>query len=171
MHQMEKTSLLYFAYGSNMSVPRIQARIPGAEYVALASLLRHKLTFSKPGIDNSGKCDAVFTGCEDDAVYGVVYRISAADKMVLDGYEGLGAHYLTKPATVFTDNGQPYDIFLYVATQRIEYLKPYHWYRKHVLHGAQEAGMAEEYCDRIAAIVAVDDPDDERHKREMAIYC
>ncbi len=167
---MEKSPLLYFAYGSNMSVPRIQARIPGAEYVALARLVRHKLTFSSPGIDASGKCDAVFTDCEKDAVYGVVYRISAADKIVLDGYEGLGAHYLTKPAIVLAENGQAFEVFLYVATQRIENLRPYHWYKKHVLHGAQEAGMAKEYCDQIAAIVAVDDPDDGRNKHEMAIY-
>ena len=167
---MQDTTLLYFAYGSNMSVPRIRARIPGADYIALVQLNRHRLTFTKPGIDGSGKCDSLYTGCEGDVVYGVVYRISAADKTVLDRYEGLGTHYLTKPATVSSLDGQQYGVFLYVATQVAEHLQPYHWYKQHVLHGAQEAGMPEAYCRSISAVAAMDDPDQDRHGREMVIY-
>ncbi len=161
--------LFYFAYGSNMSVPRIQARIPAAEFVSVASLMAHRLTFSKPGTDASGKCDALFTGCVDDVVYGVVYRITAEDKQVLDGYEGLGVHYQVKTGVVSAACAD-LEVFFYVATEVRDNLRPYHWYKKHVLYGAQEAGIPEAYCNSIATVVAIDDPDLERHRREMRIY-
>ncbi len=167
---MNADDFLYFAYGSNMSVPRIQARIPGAEFVAVAYLPAHCLTFSKPGIDDSGKCDALYTGDQSDHVCGVVYRISAADKMILDGYEGLGHHYLTKPATVLTEQQSEYKVFLYVATEVIVNLKPYHWYRTHVLHGAKEAGLPQYYIEGLEKVTSIADPDPDRHAREMAIY-
>ncbi len=162
--------LFYFAYGSNMSVPRIQARIPLAKFVTIAQLPGHRLTFSKPGMDVSGKCDALYTGNDSDMVYGVVYRISSADKMVLDGYEGLGRHYLTKPATVMIDLGQKCEVFLYVATEVQNNLKPYFWYKKHVLHGAETAGLPRQYLEYIDSVPSIADPDPERHAREMGIY-
>jgi len=165
-----KENLLYFAYGSNMSVPRIQARIPGAEFVSVAGLREHRLTFSKPGSDDSGKCDALFTGRDDDLVYGVVYLITPQEKLILDHYEGLGVHYLVKSARVLSYNSGDLDVFLYVATEVLENLKPYSWYKRHVLHGAIEAGLPEPYRQYISDIIASEDPDPERNARETVIY-
>ncbi len=162
--------MLYFAYGSNMSVPRIKARIPAAEFVTIARLHGFRLTFSKPGCDHSGKCDVIQTGQEDDAVFGVVYRISALDKPILDCYEGLGVDYLERSVALHTLDGDEIRAYLYVATEQQPELSPYDWYKKHVLCGAQEAGLPADYVASIAAVAAVPDPDSERTRKELSIY-
>lgn len=43
----------------------------------------HRLRFHKVGEDGSGKCDAEETGDPEDRVIGVVYAISASEKLVL----------------------------------------------------------------------------------------
>jgi hypothetical protein len=66
----------YFAYGSNMSLARLQARTPSARRLGTAVLESHDLRFHKAGKDGSGKCDVVHTGGAE-CVYGVLYEIDA----------------------------------------------------------------------------------------------
>ena len=58
----------------------------------------------------------------------------------------------------------------YYATHIDPGLRPYHWYKHHVLSGARDHGLPELYLRRIEAVAAVADPQPERHRREMAIY-
>lgn len=162
--------MLYFAYGSNMSLPRIRARIPSAEFVTVASLPGHRLTFSKPGIDGSGKCDALRTDNPTDRVIGVVYMIDPAEKKILDRYEGLGVDYHEKTASLTAFEGHAISAYLYIATEVKTGLKPYHWYKRHVLSGAEQAGLPGDYLAMIRAIASVDDPDPDRNGRELRIY-
>lgn len=74
----------YFSYGSNMSLPRLRARAPSAQFVAVARLPGQLLKFHKVGKDGTGKCDALFTGNRSDRVLGVVYDIAVTDKARLD---------------------------------------------------------------------------------------
>ena len=162
--------MLYFAYGSNMSQARIRARIPGARFVAVAILPEHRLTFCKPGRDGSGKCDALFTGQKVDCVIGVLYRIDQSEKTILDRIEGLGVDYHDKTVTLTTVTGEPLTAYLYVATDMEPGLKPYHWYKRHVLSGAEQAGLPADYLARIDRIESIDDPDPARAEREQQIY-
>ncbi len=143
----------YFAYGSNMSLPRIQDRIPGAEKIGVAVLTGHQLRFHKTGQDGSAKCDAFFTGKPDDSVWGVVFRITEEEKVVLDGYEGLGYGYEIKSVSVnFRDDTGTADAFLYYATHIDPALKPYHWYKAFVLAGAIENQFPESAIQAIQAV-------------------
>jgi hypothetical protein len=54
--------MLYFAYGSNMSVSRLVARTPSAQPLGRCALRGHQLRFHKVGGDGSAKCDAFHTG-------------------------------------------------------------------------------------------------------------
>ncbi len=48
----------YFAYGSNMSVRRLVARLPSASVVTTGFVTGYKLVFDKLSKkDGSGKCD------------------------------------------------------------------------------------------------------------------
>ena len=52
--------IVYFAYGSNMSQRRLQARVPSATFLGIGILLGHALAFHKISKkDGSGKCDIV----------------------------------------------------------------------------------------------------------------
>ncbi len=153
-----------------MSTPRLRARVPSARAVSLAWLTGHRLRFHKQGRDASGKCDAEYTGNAADVVHGVLFEIAAADKPALDGAEGTGQGYDEKPVVVRTDDGREVPAFTYLATRTDSRLKPYAWYKAHVLRGAREHGLPAHYVATIQAVEAVPDPDSSRSDRELSVY-
>lgn len=163
-------TMLYFSYGSNMSTPRLTDRVPSAHAVAVARLYKHRLKFHKKSKDNSGKCDAEYTNDEKDVVYGVVFEIAASEKPELDRKEGLGKGYGEKNVSVYTHDGKELKVITYYATSTDPELKPYEWYKEHVVRGAREHGLPAEYINAILAVEAVPDPDKTRHERELSIY-
>src|SRR4051812_40930059 len=94
-----------FSYGSNLCIERLRARTPSAVVVAVGTLPGHVLRWHKRSRDGSGKCNAYATGREDDIVWGVVYELTPADKLVLDVCEGLGEDYFEKSVEVRTQTG------------------------------------------------------------------
>ena len=129
-------SLLYFAYGSNMSTPRIASRLGFVRKIAVASLVEHRLQFHKRSDDGSAKCDILLTDNAEDRVIGVVFNIALAEKRVLDRYEGLGFGYEEKMVRLRTTDGTTLEATTYYATRIDPGLKPYAWYREHVARGA-----------------------------------
>jgi len=161
--------MLYFAYGSNMSTQRLRARVPSARFVTVAELSRHDLKFHKIGQDGSAKCDAAETGDPEHVVIGVVFEISRSEKSVLDLKEGLGRGYEEKVVAISVDD-KSMQAVMYYATRIDPLLKPFHWYKEHVLQGAGENGFPEQYIQMIADIESVVDFDFGRHEAEMEIY-
>ena len=162
--------LYYFAYGSNMSVSRLRARVPSARPHGVSHLERHRLSFHKIGHDGSAKCDAFFTDDADDLVMGVLYTIDSAEKDYLDQVEGLGNGYEIKEVALLHPEGHQVLAFTYYATHIDPALDPFHWYREHVLRGAQEFALPEHYIEVIRQVSCMVDDDHERMKNELAIY-
>ncbi|TLU67112.1 gamma-glutamylcyclotransferase [Thalassotalea litorea] len=161
----------YFAYGSNMSIARLTARVPSATPIGIYSLAQHDLRFHKSSHDGSGKCDAYFTANPDDVVHGVVFTIDPEQKPDLDAIEGVGKGYEIKAVQVSTNKGESIAAFSYYATDIDASLSPYCWYLNHVLIGAKQASLPASYIDsKIASIVAIKDPDSNRHIREQKIH-
>lgn len=163
-------TLLYFAYGSNMSTPRLLARTRSARAVAVARLDGHRLMFHKQGKDGSGKCDIALTRHPADIVYGVVFQMPAVEKRALDLTEGLGRGYNEKTVSVITQHGEIFRAASYYATDINAALKPHYWYKEHVLRGAIEHGLPPEYISLIACVESVPDPDTGTHYNELSIY-
>lgn len=83
-----------FSYGSNMSTPRLAARVPSARFVRTGYVVGFTLRFHKRGrLDGSAKADMLRTGDASDRVWGVIWDIDPAHKPDLDRAEGLGAGY------------------------------------------------------------------------------
>lgn len=162
--------MLYFAYGSNMSSLRLQARTPSAEVVGAAQLAKHQLRFHKRSHDGSGKCDAYETGRAHDCVHGVVFRIARDEIPALDKAEGLGVGYEKKQVQLFNAGSPALVAFTYYAIDVRKGLSPYCWYKEHVLRGAEEHGLPQDYISRLRAIGHVDDDDPARIARETQIY-
>ena len=160
----------YFSYGSNMSTPRLAHRAPSLRALTVAQLQGHRLRFHKRGKDSSGKCDAELTDDATDVVYGIVFEIAASEKLQLDEHEGLHKGYEEKRVLVYTEYGKEIEALTYYATRIDPALKPYDWYKEHVLRGAREHGLPWEYVESIAAVEAIPDPDTPRCERELAIY-
>ncbi|MDY6980315.1 MAG: gamma-glutamylcyclotransferase family protein [Pseudomonadota bacterium] len=163
--------MYYFAYGSNMSSRRIQARAPTATKLDTAVLTGHRLAFHKIS-DNDGtaKCDACQTGDATDCVHGVVFTIAEQDKPALDRAEGLGRGYAEKVVQVRLTDGEFVEAITYYAIRTDPSLKPLDWYKSHVIHGAREHGLPETYIRAIESVEHIEDADDERRERELSIY-
>lgn len=163
--------MLYFSYGSNMSRKRLIDRVPSATFIAVATLKNHELKFHKVSKkDGSGKCDALETANPNDKIIGVVYEISESEKPELDRKEGLRYGYEEKIIEVISIEGELMNAITYYATNCDLSLKPYHWYKEHVIRGARENGLPEIYIQSILNIESIADPKPDRHEEEMQIY-
>lgn len=161
----------YFAYGSNMSISRLRMRTPGAFALGLHSLKGHDLRFHKFGKDGSGKCDAFYTGDNRDIVFGALFEIQSGEKPALDRAEGLGYGYRERSVAVLASDGSSLEAMTYIATDIDEQLKPFSWYLNHVIVGAAETQLPDDYVQlKINAIEAIRDPDIERDAQERAIH-
>ncbi|MTI62437.1 gamma-glutamylcyclotransferase family protein [Methylophaga sp.] len=165
----QRGKVLYFAYGSNMSSRRLQARVPSAEVYARAVLQGHQLRFHKHSlVDDSAKCDAYQTGNPDDLTRGVLFLFDAEEQAELDMCEGEG--YKVVQVEVETEDGQRLEALTYLAVLLEPGLSPYPWYKRHVLEGAREHMLPAEYIAWIESVVTQEDRNRERCERELAIY-
>lgn len=153
-----------------MSTLRIQHRVESAAVVSTAQLRGHLLQFHKKGTDGSAKCDIEHTSNMDDIVHGVVFEIPASEKQTLDRYEGLGIGYDEKHVSIVLPDGRTVSATTYYAIHIDASLSPYHWYKEHVIRGAREHALPDEYIAAIKAIPSVPDPDQDNHIRELSIY-
>lgn len=161
---------LYFSYGSNMSVRRLSDRVPSAKVMSTAQLYEYELKFHKKSYTKSSKCDVAYTGDGDHVVHGVVFEIDEDDKQTLDGFEGCGSGYEEKTVTLELPDGEKIEAFTYYATNVDTSLKPFHWYKEHVVRGAKEHGLPADYIRMIEQVESFEDPKQERHEEEMSIY-
>ena len=82
-------AVIYFAYGSNLCLPRLRARVPGVRALGPALLRGHELRWHKRGTDGSGKCSIVKVG-GDAIVHGALFAIPETEEAALDRAEGSG---------------------------------------------------------------------------------
>ena len=162
--------MLYFAYGSNLSLARLRQRVPSAERLGVYRLPGYQLRFHKASTDGSAKCDAFFTGDSSHQVLGAVYKMNPAERPVLDQAESLGTGYNARQVWVQHSDGHSLEALIYYAIRIREDVIPYDWYKHHVLVGAQEVQLPEYYIQTIASVKAVPDPDRQRAGKEWAVH-
>jgi hypothetical protein len=154
-----------------MSVPRLAGRVPSARYEGTGFLYGHKLAFHKVGRkDGSGKCNAYETGNAEDYLAGILYTIDPDHRNLLHTIEGVGAGYEVMHVDITTPSDTSVSAFTYYATKIKHDLKPFHWYKHHVVFGARENNLPAEYVDQIISVESIEDPDDERALQELSIY-
>jgi len=160
--------MLYFAYGSNLSMRRMRQRIPSARPLGSAVLQGHRLAFHQVGRDGSGKCDAAFSGRREDRVHGALYWFAPRHKADLDVHEGAG--YTEQQVVVMRGDGTRHSAYLYIATHIDGALRPFAWYLDHVVRGACEHRLPRRYLATLLATEAIADSNAARHAAELAIY-
>ncbi len=167
---MNDDTRICFAYGSNMSVRRLQERVPSARPLGIGWLPGYRLTFRKKSKDSSGKCDIVPSRAY--TVFGVLFEIDSSEEELLDQFEGLNAGYLKKTCNAQVAEGRYMPAFTYYAAPKHvdADLKPYTWYLNHVIIGAEEASLPEEYVQNIRATESIKDPNQKRDQCERKLY-
>ncbi|MEE2983823.1 MAG: gamma-glutamylcyclotransferase family protein [Pseudomonadota bacterium] len=149
----------YLAYGSNLYPPRLRLRVPIVETVGMVELPGWALDFGKRGGDGSGKCNLAERASA--MAFGVVYIISAPDKLILDRIEGLGRGYQDHWIEIATIGRCVF--YRAIETAIDTRLKPYDWYKGFVLAGARLHRFPQPYVDAIDAVPSQPDPDAARH--------
>jgi len=155
-------TFLYFAYGSNMLSRRLCQRTPSAIAVTTGYVEGRRLAFHKVGRDGSGKCDIKATDVKSDKVFGVLYRISQADKDALDKAEDAGNSYEEEHVNVQQKDGTSCTATAYVAIKIAPELRPFTWYKNIVVAGAVEHGLPDAYIEKIRLFPSQPDPDSGR---------
>lgn len=164
-------TVYYFAYGSNMSSARLGARVSTGRSVGTGALPGHRLEFHLLSRnDDSSKCDAYYTGCDEDVVHGVLFRLQASELPVLDRYEGHGVYYGRAEVEIARPDGSLVRAYTYRALDIETGHRPYDWYKEHVVRGALEHGLPSAYVAVLEAVPAEVDPDTGRRSRELSIY-
>jgi len=163
----DASTVYVFAYGSNMLTTRIQQRVAGARPLTTGYVRERRLTFHKRGADGSAKADATFTGQSSDRVWGVVFAMHRSEKQTLDKYEGA---YNSELAVVCVEGGE-LEVSIYVAEEAAidRSLRPYAWYHRFVIAGAEEHRLPEDYVQRIQRQPSVTDPDRERRQQALQL--
>ncbi len=144
---------------------RIAARVPSARPVGVARLPEFEFRFQKRGVDGSAKADAYFTGNAADHMWGVVVEVDRAEKPELDRCEGLGRHYDQAVVPVEMTSGERIDAAIYIARPEAiaSGLRPFSWYKRFVVHGAEHFQLPGTYRRFLNAFEAIEDPDRQRH--------
>ena len=119
-------TFLYFAYGSNMWPPQIEARCPSATFVGTARLADWIAVYDKPSVDGSTKLNIRPRG--GALVDGVVFEIEDSERDALDGaeprYDPITVEVDGKEVLTYTWTGPPFTAL------------PYEWYVSMVEAGA-----------------------------------
>jgi len=158
----------YFTFGSNLFLPRLEARIGPFQVLGSTAIRGRELRFHKRGSDGSGKADCAATDRADAVVHGMVYRIAQGAKTVLDEIEGVGHGYQEAHAiaAVFTAGEVVAEMDVYFYEAQPDYLdpalKPFDWYHQYVVRGAMRHRLPHGYIEELQRVRALPDPDTER---------
>ncbi|MEC9483704.1 MAG: gamma-glutamylcyclotransferase family protein [Halomonas sp.] len=144
----------YFAYGSNMNVERVAARIGETRRALPGTLHEHRLTFDKasriPGIAHANVQPQ-----PGDRVEGVLFELVAPAQIeLMDPFEGVPHDYFRQWRTIHTPEGE-IEAWVYIAVpeRTRPALKPAREYLEHLLAG--EPFLSRDYHARLAATDAV----------------
>jgi gamma-glutamylcyclotransferase len=163
------TGVLYFEYGSNLCLRRMRRRASSVEWIGAATLPGYAMSWSKKGVDGSGKCTISVSSKEAMGVHGILYRLPASEKAELDVIEGLGTGYDEAIVTVETPAGaRAATTYVAAPTHVDDSFTPYSWYRDLVVAGAVEAGIPDDYVRRLATVGTRQNPDETRDARNRA---
>ena len=170
-HMEIGSSFQVFAYGSNLHLGRMRERCPSAEPIAMGFVRRRKIAFHKRSVDGSAKADAALSSSEGDQVWGVVYRIDAKEKPILDVYESLGTGYDLELVVVASVNDMKIRAWMYVARGEMidGSLQPYSWYVDFVVNGARQHRLPWCYINVQLKVASVTDPDMNRHEKNQRV--
>ena len=145
--------MYYFAYGSNMSWPQMQRRCPSAGFVCVARLANYQFGITRHSRLRGCGTANVFP-IDAQEVWGIVYEVSAADLVILDGFED-GYRRETLPVWALADGKQPLNALVYIAEIEKDVPLPSAQYKLLILDGAKHWNLPAPYLSMLEKIQAI----------------
>jgi hypothetical protein len=149
--------MLYFAYGSNMNPVQMQQRCPGSRTVGIGVLREYGLCFPRRSFTRGCGVASVQLA-QGQVVWGVVYRLTAADVASLDRFEGYRAdgpvheNRYNRVAIAVEIGGVPIDVETYIAVSQENPPPPNADYLAQLRDGATHHGLPDEYRAFLAGL-------------------
>jgi hypothetical protein len=136
---------LYFAYGSNMSRERLEARTETVVHRGHAVLREWSHSFTHLGRDGTGKGNIIETAGHE--VHGVLYELSHEQFEILHYYEW--GYDLVKVPVERQACGSELTALTYTSIDVLHDLQPKDEYVEHYLQGMRENRIPEHYLEFI----------------------
>lgn len=140
--------MLYFAYGSNMSSPRLERRVGPIGRLGRARLPDHAHRFSKLGRDGTGKGN--IEPHPEEHTWGVIYGLTRAQLGELDGIE-IG-YRRAEIEVIHHARPELLRATTFVALRVVRGLDPTPGYVGHYRDGVREHGIDEAYLAGLLGI-------------------
>lgn len=135
---------VYFAYGSNLLSARMRARVPSARAAGVGRLCGYRLTTDKAGRDGTAKAN--LRRDAETSVWGVIWRLEAADWPRLDAVEG---GYRRIGVSLDLGAAETYLSTVYTADPVLA-----QGYKELLVDGAREHGLPAEWIAHLEALPA-----------------
>ena len=134
---------LYFAYGSNMNLKKMETRCPGAVYVSQARLDHWSYFINANG----------YAGIEEKTnsyTLGCVWELGENHLQSLDRYEAVTEGYYDRARiqVMLVPSGVEEETIVYLSNNR-KYGKPAPNYQNEVIEGAGHVGLPEDYIQKL----------------------
>jgi gamma-glutamylcyclotransferase len=146
---MASRTVLYFAYGANMSRTQMRSRAGNILEERTAHLPNYELRFNKKV--RGGLGGANIQPSQGNTVYGVLYKIEENAFRSMDRYEGVPVHYRRIEVLVTPEGGQPVPAQVYIAAKVEKGLRAALHDLNAILEGAGEHSLPEAYVGEIKA--------------------
>jgi gamma-glutamylcyclotransferase (GGCT)/AIG2-like uncharacterized protein YtfP len=138
--------VLYFAFGSNLSVVQMRERCPDSEPIGPARLGGRELGFAyhSQNFPPGGAADVV--GSEGGQVWGALYRLTDQDLASLDRFEHVGNGGYRRIEIEVEHESGPVRALCYEVAERLDYeVAPTEEYRRLMLDGSLEHGLPDSW--------------------------
>lgn len=136
----------YIAYGSNMNIPQMRMRCPGARIIGTSVIKDYQLLFK------GSKTGSYLTiePMEGAEVPVVIWEVTETDEKALDRYEGYPNFYYKKEMNldikgIRTGKVRRRDAFIYIMHEERELGIPSWYYVNTCLDGYRAFGFNEKY--------------------------
>lgn len=144
---MEKAK--YFAYGSNMSLKRINKRISSVDLVGVGKLKDYEFICNKRSIDGSAKANIEFN--QGSYVWGVIFELNKSELYLLDKIEG---GYKRKEVTIKMSNDK-ISVYTYISENIKEDMRVLQDYKDIIIKGAKENDLPKKYINKLERNIKV----------------
>ncbi|XP_055067568.2 gamma-glutamylcyclotransferase [Misgurnus anguillicaudatus] len=152
--QMNASTFLYFAYGSNLLKERLQLRNPSAIVYCVAKLKDYKLAFGNHKGQASQRWHggvATIEHSPGDEVWGVVWRMNISDLESLDSQESVKMGMYSPMDVSVSTSDQDLSCRTYIMNSCV-YAPPSPQYLEVIVMGAEQNGLPEDYKEKLRAI-------------------
>lgn len=170
MSSMEgEDRFLYFAFGSNLNLTRLQINCPSAEFTTIGILYGHRLDFDLFSTRWQGAV-ADIVPAENCEVIGAVWSIDSRELLALDAQEGVQhqVYRRTELKVQPMDGVGDLQCISYTLVTKKGGEMPSKLYLRVILEGARRIGLPKEYVLKLKAIKANDYDDDEAYLKAVA---